>query len=168
MPARTKSYLHRGTFSPTVAPMSPSMSNKSSSSADSSPSASFSSPRNAASYDSRPAPRRQHSYTHVFPANPSPARNKPRNTALNTGTDMKQQRGSNARTNIQLDYSDRTRQFYSGLDWLLEATSSSRGPMMAKPDFGTPLTEDALSFNARRKDSRIITKVNSEESRSSD
>jgi len=145
------------------------MSNNSNASADSSSSASFFSPRNAASYDSRPAARRQRSYTHVFPANPSPVRSKPRNTTLNLGTDAKQKRGSNAQTNTQLDHGDRTRQFYSGLDWLLEATSSSRGSMMAKPDLGTPLTEGALQqFNARRKDSRVVTEVNSEETRSSD
>jgi hypothetical protein len=87
---------------------------------------------------------------------------------MTLGTDTKQ-RASNARTSSQLDQSDRTRQFYSGLDWLLEATSSSWGPMPGKLNLGTPLTEDALrQFNTQRKDSCFVTEINSEESGSKD
>jgi len=119
------------------------------------------------SYTSRPSPRREHSYTHVFPANPS-TRNQPRKASLTPSNDAKL-RGSISRTNLQLDQSDRARQFYSGLDWLLEATSSSWGPMPGKLDLGTPLTEDALRrFNARRKESCFVTEVDSEESGSKD
>jgi hypothetical protein len=144
------------------------MSNKSNSSADSGSCASPSSSRSG-SYTSRPTPRREHSYTHVFPANPSAAtRNKPRKTALTPRTDTKH-RGSNARATTQLDQSDRTRQFYSGLDWLLEATASSWGPMPAKSNFNTPLTEGALrQLNAQRKDSCFVTEANSDEGGSKD
>jgi hypothetical protein len=140
------------------------MSDKSSYSPESSPSASPSSSRNG-SYTGRPTARREHSYTHVFPANPSAAaRNKPRKTASTPRTDTKQ-RGPIARTNTHLDQSDRTRQFYSGLGWLLEATSSSWGPMPGNLDLGTPLTEDALrQLNARRKDSCFTADANSDES----
>jgi hypothetical protein len=138
------------------------MSDKSSYSPESSPSASPSSSRNG-SYTGRPTPRREHSYTHVFPANPSAAtRNKPRKTASTPRTDTKQ-RGLIARANTHLDQSDRTRQFYSGLDWLLEATSSSWGPMSGSLDLGTPLTEDALrQLNAHRKDSCFVTEADGE------
>jgi hypothetical protein len=74
-------------------------------------------------------------------------------------------RESVARTNTQLDQSEKTRQFYSGLDWLLEATSSSWAPTPDKFDSGTPLTEDALrQLNARRKDSCFVTEADSEKS----
>jgi hypothetical protein len=133
------------------------MSDTSSSSPGSSSSASPSSSRHG-SYTSRPSPRREHSYTHIFPANPS-TRNKPRKTSLTPSTDI-EQRGSISRTNTQLDQSERTRQFYSGLDWLLEATSSSWGPMTGNSDFGTPLTEGALrQLNAQRKDSCFVVEA---------
>jgi hypothetical protein len=78
-------------------------------------------------------------------------------------------RGSNPRATTQLEQSDRTRQFYSGLDWLLEATALSWGLMPAKIDSGTPLTEDALrQLNAQRKDSCFVTEANSDESASKD
>jgi hypothetical protein len=144
------------------------MSNNSNFSAESSASASPSSSRHG-SYSGRPSPRREHSYTHIFPAKPSVASpSKPRRPAMTLGTDTKQ-RASPARTNSQLDHSERTRQFYSGLDWLLEATSSSWGPMPGKLDLGTPLTEDALrQFNSQRKDSCFVIEANGEESGSKD
>jgi len=142
------------------------MSDTSSSSPGSSPSASPSASRQG-SYTGRPTPRREHSYTHVFPANPSTRNNaKPRKASLTPSTDTKQ-RGSISRTNSQLDQSERTRQFFSGLDWLLEATSSSWGPMPGKLDLGTPLTEGALQrLNAQRKDSCFDTVAISDESKS--
>jgi hypothetical protein len=83
---------------------------------------------------------------------------------LTPSTDTKQ-RGSISRTNTQLDQSERTRQFYSGLDWLLEATSSSWGPMTGNSDFGTPLAEGALrQLNAQRKDSCFVVEADGVES----
>ena len=144
------------------------MSNNSNSSADSSPCASPSSSRSG-SYTNRPTPRREHSYTHVFPANPSAVSpTKPRKTTLKPRIDTKQ-RGSNSWSTAQLETSDRTRQFYSGLDWLLEATSSSWGPMPGQSDFGTPLTEGTLrQLNAQRKDSCFATEANDDENESKD
>ena len=144
------------------------MSNNSKSSAESSPCASPSSSRSG-SYTNRPTPRREHSYTHVFPANPSAVSpTKPRKTTLKPRIDTKQ-RGSYAWPTAQLETSDRTRQFYSGLDWLLEATSSSWGPMPGQSDFCTPLTEGALrQLNAQRKDSCFATEANGDENESKD
>lgn len=140
------------------------MSGKSNSSAGSSSENASPSP-GAISYDTRPSMRREHSYTHVFPANP-PAATRSKKTTKPSGADAKRS-GPNTRTNVQLGHGERARQFYSGLDWLLlEATSLSRDSRSKSPNLnGTPLTEGALQqFNSRGKDSRVATEPSSVES----
>lgn len=94
----------------------------------------------------RPQHRRKHSYTHVFPASSvgtklgNPARKETRESDIAASTNA---------------MDERTRMFFSGLDWLLDASTQPDQSARRPSRNTTPLSKKAVtSFNACEDDRR--------------